>query len=83
MNQLLGTGLIGLIGLFGGGFVLFQAIRGFLITKDISAGNRKINLIQTLIDAKNLDIAKDKEAVKEASDAYEASRSKYDSRTDK
>lgn len=83
MNQLMGTGLVGLIGLLGGGFVLFQAIRGFLITRDISAGNRKVNLIQTVIDAQNLKIAKDKEAVKEASDAYEDSKSKYDSRTDK
>lgn len=69
-NAAIGAAVLGVL------FALYQAIRGFLLNRDISQAEKKTTLLQTIIDAKNGDIARDTEKVKEASDAYD--KSKYD-----
>lgn len=55
-------------------YALYQAIRGSILDNDISHTEKKESLLQTIIDAKNMDIAKDRQDVKEKSDAYENSK---------
>lgn len=69
-NATIGAVIVGVL------FALYQAIRGFLLNRDIGQAEKKTTLLQTIIDAKNTGIAKDTERVKEASDAYD--KSKYD-----
>lgn len=66
---------IGLVaGLMAVIYALYQAIRGFILNRDISATTKKITLLDTIIEAKNGDIIEDEKKVKEASDAYENSK---------
>jgi len=50
---------------------LYQAIRSYFLNRDIRQASVKESLLQTVIDAKNIDITKDEADVKEKSDAYE------------
>lgn len=76
-NATIGAVVIGVL------FALYQAIRGFLLNRDIGQAEKKTTLLQTIIDAKGKDIAVDETKVKETSDAYEDNKRNYDNNVNK
>lgn len=63
-------------------YALYASIRNVILNRDIAQGSKKITLLDTIIEAKNRDIAVDEADVKEKSDAYEKSKSDNRSKFD-
>lgn len=56
----------------GGLYIVVQGVLSFLFKRDAAVSNKRVTLLDTVIDAKANDIVKDEQTVKEDSDAYEA-----------
>lgn len=52
-------------------YALYAAIRNVILNRDISEANKKITLLDTIIEEKNRDIVKDEEDVRIKSEKYE------------
>ncbi len=55
-------------------YALYRGLRDFLLNRDIGVASKKITLLDTVIEAKDLEIAKDEQKVREMSDAYDKLR---------